>query len=98
MLVRGRLLRQGKLVIPRETGLVGLILQEFHDSKQGGHGGILKTQKRIGEVFYWKGMMTDIKRYVAAGQVCQRNKYSTLAPGGLLQPSSKVYQSQTGTT
>ena len=85
-LVQGRLLRQGKLVIPKDASMVGLILNEFHDWKQGGHGGVLKTQKRIGEIFYWRGMMTDIRRYVSACQVCQRNKYSTLAPSGLLQP------------
>lgn len=85
-MVQGRLLRQGKLILPKESRLIGVILREFHDSKQGGHGGILKTQKCIREVFYWKGMMTDIRRYVAACQVCQRYKYSTLAPGGLLQP------------
>lgn len=30
--------------------------------------------------------MTDIRKYVASCQICQRHKYSTLAPGGLLQP------------
>lgn len=82
--VQGRLLRQGKLVLPRDLPLVGVILKEHHDSKMAGHGGMLKTQKRIGELFYWRGMMTDIRRYVAACQTCQRQKYSTLAPGGLL--------------
>ena len=62
--------------------MVGLIMQELHDSKTGGHGGVL----RAAEMFYWPGMMTDIRRYVSACQVCQRHKYSTLAPGGLLQP------------
>ncbi|WZZ84308.1 hypothetical protein YC2023_112887 [Brassica napus] len=85
-MVQGRLLRQGKLVVPRQSPLIGLILQEFHDSKVGGHGGVIRTQKRISEVFYWLGMMTDIRRYVASCLVCQRQKYSTLAPGGLLQP------------
>lgn len=85
-LVQGRLLRQGKLVIPKTSRLIGLILHEFHDSKYGGHGGVLKTQKRIGALIFWPGMMTDIRRYVAACQVCQRHKYSTLAPGRLLQP------------
>lgn len=47
---------------------------------------MLKTQKRIRALFYWAGMMTDIRRYVAACQICQHHKYSTLASGGLLQP------------
>lgn len=75
--VQGRLLRQGKRVIPKSSRLIGVILQEFHDSKMGGHRGVLKTQKRIEALFYWRGMMTDIRQYVAACQVCQRQKYST---------------------
>ena len=74
------------MVIPKDSSLVGVILKELHDGKQSGHGGVLKKQKLIGSLFYWRGMMTDIRRYVAACQVCQRYKYSTLAPGGLLQP------------
>ncbi|KFK38387.1 hypothetical protein AALP_AA3G106900 [Arabis alpina] len=84
--VQGRLLRQGKLVVPAQSHLVELILKEFHGSKIGGHGGVLKTQKRITAVFYWEGMLNTIRTYVAECQVCQRHKYSTLAPAGLLQP------------
>ena len=65
---------------------MGLIMREYHDGKMGGHGGVLKTQKRIAELFYWSGMLTDIRKFVASCLVCQRQKYSTLAPGGLLQP------------
>ncbi|KFK22215.1 hypothetical protein AALP_AAs67613U000200, partial [Arabis alpina] len=84
--VQGRLLKQGKLVIPKTSPLVGVLLQEFHSSKMGGHGGILKTQKRLGALFYWAGMMANIKEFVAACLVCQTHKYSTLTPAGLLQP------------
>ncbi|KFK36440.1 hypothetical protein AALP_AA4G124900 [Arabis alpina] len=84
--VQGRLLKQGKLVIPKSSILVRVLLHEFHSSPMGGHGGILKTQRRLGDMFYWKGMMADIKQYVAACLVCEKHKYSTLAPAGLLQP------------
>ncbi|KFK24528.1 hypothetical protein AALP_AAs46225U000100, partial [Arabis alpina] len=84
--VQGRLLRKGKLVVPAQSRLVNVILQEFHNGKLGGHGGVLKTQKRVEAIFYWKGMMSRIREFVAACQVCQRHKYSTLAPAGLLQP------------
>lgn len=84
--VQGRLLRNGKLVIPKGSSLVGVIMREYHDGKMGGHGGVVKTQKRIAELFYWVGMMTDIRRFIASCQICQRQKYSTLAPGGLMQP------------
>lgn len=72
--------------MPKGSALIGVIMKELHDGKLGGHGGILKTQRRVGDLFYRPGMMTDIRMYVAACGVCQRHKYSTLAPGGLLQP------------
>lgn len=50
--VQGQLLSQGKLVLPASSPLVKLILQEYHEGEQGGHGGVLKTQKRIGALFF----------------------------------------------
>lgn len=73
-------------MIPKQSPLVGVILQELHDGKIGGHGGVLRTQKKVSDLFYWSGMLSDIRKYVAACSVCQRHKYSTLAPIGLLQP------------
>ena len=37
--VQGRLLRHGRLVIPKNSSLIGLIMQELHDSKTRGHRG-----------------------------------------------------------
>ena len=70
VLVQGRLLRKGKLVVPQSSSLVGVIMAEYHNGKLGGHGGVVKTQKRIGEIFFWEGMMTDIHRFVASCAVC----------------------------
>lgn len=53
-LVQGRLLREGKFVILKNSPLVGFIMKELHDGKQGGHEGVLKTQKMIGSLFYWR--------------------------------------------
>lgn len=91
-LVQGRLLKQEKLVLPRDSPLTKVILKEFHDGKMGGHGGILKTHKRIGDVFFWTGMMTDTREYVAACHVCQQYKYSALSSGGQLQPLPVPFQ------
>ncbi|CAA7014844.1 unnamed protein product [Microthlaspi erraticum] len=84
--VNGRLFRNGKLVIPRSSSIIPLILHEFHSSVEGGHSGVLKTTKRVQTVFYWKKMLSDIKKYVSECDTCQRHKYSTLSPADLLQP------------
>lgn len=75
---------KGKMVLPRSSTIVPMLVKEFHDSPAGGHGGYLKTYKRISEEFFWEGMQMDIKKYIAKCPVCQQNKYEALYPAGLL--------------
>ncbi|XP_010550810.1 PREDICTED: uncharacterized protein LOC104821586 [Tarenaya hassleriana] len=83
---QGNLLFKDRFVIPSTSSSIPLIPQEFHDSPRGGHSGILKTLKRIQSMFHWERMKQEVQQYVAKCLICQQQKYSTLAPAGLLQP------------
>ena len=85
-LVNGRLFYKQKLVIPTSSVHIPLILQECHDTLMGGHAGVLRTLQRVKALFYWPKMRKRVQEYVAACDVCQTHKYSTLSPAGLLQP------------
>jgi hypothetical protein len=63
-----------------------VILDELHTSPAAGHSSFQKTVQRVNKLFYWPHMRSDIRTYIAECEVCQRHKYKTLSPAGLLQP------------
>lgn len=82
----GMLLYHGRLVLPRNSSFIFKFLHEFHSSPYGGHSGFFRTYKRTTTVLFWEGMKADIKRYVVECDTCQRTKYESISPAGLLQP------------
>nr|KYP38490.1 Retrotransposable element Tf2 [Cajanus cajan] len=82
----GILFFKNKMVIPAKSPWIPKLLDEFHSTPQGGHSGFLRTYRRVAANLYWQGMKTDIMKYVQSCDICQRQKYTTAVPGGLLQP------------
>jgi hypothetical protein len=81
----GLLVRDGRILVPRDDSLRTRILVECHDSPLGGHLGVAKTSEQVKRRFYWFGMDDTVRRYVSTCDACQRNKPSQQAPMGLLQ-------------
>lgn len=84
--IRGMIFFKDKLFIPSTSPLKNVILEEFHSSLLGGHGGIQKTYGRLKEKVYWHGMKQDVVDFVNSCSICQQTKIPAHLPYGLLQP------------
>ena len=85
-LVEDCLLYNNRMVIPKHSKLISMLLKQYHDSVIGGHSGEVKTYRRLAADFYWVGMKKAIANYVKVCGVCQRNKTLAISPAELLQP------------
>ncbi|CAG2214403.1 unnamed protein product [Mytilus edulis] len=50
------------------------VLQCCHETKCAGHLGIHKTIEKIRQSFYWPGLQSDVRAYVASCALCNRRK------------------------
>lgn len=82
----GLILYKNRVYIPNTPELRISILTHFHHSKKGGHLGWFRTYARMKNLFFWEGMQHDVKNLVNKCDVCQKVKYITKEPMGLLQP------------
>ncbi|KAM0028068.1 putative nucleotidyltransferase, Ribonuclease H [Helianthus debilis subsp. tardiflorus] len=85
-LVDQLLFHHGRMVIPEKHDLRLKLIHEAHDTPIDGHGGFLKTYKRLSSRYYWLKMKQDVREFVQQCVICQQQKYQTLALAGLLQP------------
>jgi hypothetical protein len=74
------------VVVPNVPGLRRDILSELHGPPAYGHPGTGKMLNAVQRLYWWHGFHTDVRNFVKSCDGCQRNKASTQAPSGLVQP------------
>nr|GEX91735.1 hypothetical protein [Tanacetum cinerariifolium] len=62
------------------------LVKHFHDEAIGGHSSAHLTMKKLGSLFYWKGLKKMVKQIIIDCNVCQRQKPDLSAYPGLIQP------------
>lgn len=83
---KGFLLYKDRFYLGSQCSLKPLIFAHVHSSLVASHFGFLKSFHRAKQEFYWKGMKSDIKKFIRKCDVCQRIKAETVAPASLLKP------------
>ena len=68
----GRLRKGDAYYIPQSQR--DLMLVMAHGSPMGGHLGIVKTMKKLGQSCWWPGMKSDVTDYINTCSICLRKK------------------------
>ena len=72
-----------RLYIPNDLDLRRRIVANHHDSPVAGHPGALATTRSVKLSYWWPGLQSFVRNYVAGCAVCQQFKVST----HLIKPS-----------
>lgn len=82
----GLIYKNERIYIPNVMSIKTQLLNEAHDAKVSGHGGVSKTLELLSRTYYWPKMKEDVNNYVRSCYKCQSNKPNNRHPLGLLQP------------
>ncbi|GBP03962.1 Retrovirus-related Pol polyprotein from transposon 297 [Eumeta japonica] len=63
-----------RLWVPKS--LIQQVIKSSHDSCSAGHGGFMKTMKRLRQKYFWPSMTLDVKSYVDNCDICKCIKAS----------------------
>lgn len=69
-----------KIWVPEE--LRQKIISDAHDPPASSHGGVDKTAELVRRLYYWPGLMRDVRNFVSACETCKEVK----APNQTLRP------------
>ena len=69
--------KEGRLAVPSGLVLQRELMVQFHNSPTTGHPRRDNTLTLVAQHYWWPGMTTWVKRYVAGCALCQQNKICT---------------------
>ena len=84
----GLILRDRKVYIPRDKRLRAEVIQLYHNTLVGGHGEQWKTTEFVTRNFWWPGVIKEVKKYIEAYNICQRNKNCIEIPAEKSMPNT----------
>src|SRR5919199_996078 len=67
----------GRLYIPNDLDLRRRIVQDHHNISVAGHLGTLATTRSVQLSYWWPGLSSFVRRYVAGCATCQQFKVAT---------------------
>ena len=73
---------KGRISIGSSQAIRAQVLHFVHSDLIVGHSRFEKTLQRVKRNFYWKGMTTDLKKFIRKYEVCQQSKYENVSPSG----------------
>ena len=81
-----------QLVFPQ--ALTEKLISTYHDAPQAGHQGSGITWRKLKRSFFWKGMRSDIDRYIKSCPSCQQRKGhgQCKPPMQVFNPVSKPFE------
>ena len=60
-----------------------MIIQSAHCDISAGHGGVDRTANRVMQHYWWPGLESEVKRFVATCEICQTSRAEKEAPAKL---------------
>ena len=77
---------RGRVCVPDDAELRGLILEEGHKSRFSLHPSMTKMYQDLKDSFWWQGMKKEVTQFVSACLTCQKAKVEHQKHSGTLQP------------
>jgi len=75
-----------RIVVPRNTKCITLILHDSHDAVTAAHPGAIAMYNSLKSTYYWPRMFDTIKRYVLSCNVCAQIKHNQQKQAGKTKP------------